>query len=688
MKLLALLHLGGDGPASRVCNFRVRARGGLAAWLPWLMAGAMAAGCGPVDDEPASASLESTDQFQATLEDLGPREEMPGAALYQEHCANCHAGGVSRAPHLTWLEMMTPQALVASMTDGLMRPQSAHLSAEQHIHIAEYLSRARYAAQAPAATPACVGEAARFDLSRPTPTVGWGHDTARFVDAQTARLTAADLGNLKLKWAFAFPNALRARSHPAIALGAVFVGSQDGTVYAFSLQTGCQRWAFQASAEVRTGIVLSAWQPSAAAGAPTDDAAIADAAQQEDAASPPADPPLAFFGDILAKLYAVNALTGELVWSIKADDHPSATITGTPALANDRLLVPISSLEVTPAADPDYPCCTFQGKVLAVDPATGEIIWSHSTIPDPPVQVATTSAGTPVLAPSGAPVWSSPAVDLKRNLAYFGTGENYSSPADGNSDAVIAVDLTTGERVWTRQSTAGDAWNVACMMADNPNCPAEDGPDFDHGASMILIEAEGRSVLAVGHKNGTVYGLDPDSDGAVLWSTRVGRGSIQGGVHFGMAAAEGLIYAPINDMNDTRNGDWLDPELARPGVHAIDAASGEVMWRHVQEDICSPERAFCDPGVSAAVTAIPGAVLAGHLDGHLRAYSAANGEVLWDFDTTQPAAAVNGLTAQGGGMSGGAGPAVADGHVVINSGYGLYFHEPGNALLVFAVPEG
>ena len=153
-----------------------------------------------------------------------------------------------------------------------------------------------------------------------------------------------------------------------------------------------------------------------------------------------------------------------------------------------------------------------------------------------------------------------------------------------------------------------------------------------------------------------------------------------------MAAAEGLIYAPINDMNDTRNGDWLDPELARPGVHAIDAASGEVLWRHVQENVCTPEREFCDPGVSAAVTAIPGAVLAGHLDGHLRAYAAATGEVLWDFDTTQPVAAVNGQTAKGGGMSGGAGPAVGDGHVVINSGYGLYFHEPGNALLVFAAP--
>ena len=678
-------------PASR------RAQGSARRPVPWgsatmalpayLIFCALAAGCQPPDDPAAApASLTSTDQFQATADDLGPRQEMPGAPLYAEHCASCHAGGVSRAPHLIWLEMMTPQILVASMTDGIMRPQAAHLNAEQRIQIAEYLSRARYDTEAPAAAaPSCIGEAAQFDLSRPVPRVGWGHDTARFVNAETAQLAAADIGKLKLKWAFAFPNALRARSHPAIAMGAVFVGSQDGTVYAFDLETGCERWSFQASAEVRTGIVLSAWDPSTVA--PIPEGATAQGAGQAANAAAEADPPLAFFGDILAKLYAVHALTGELVWSIKADDHPSATITGTPALAGDKLLVPISSLEVTPAADPNYACCTFQGKVLAVNPETGAIIWSHSTIPDPPVQVATTSAGTAVLAPSGAPVWSSPAVDLKRNLAYFGTGENYSSPADGNSDAVIAVDLTTGERVWTRQSTAGDAWNVACMMADNPNCPAEDGPDLDHGSSMVLIEAEGRSVLAVGNKNGAVYGLDPDNQGAMLWSTRVGRGSIQGGVHFGMAAAEGLLYAPINDMNDTRNGDWLDPELARPGVHAIDAASGEVMWRHVQEDICAPEREFCDPGVSAAVTAIPGAVLAGHLDGFLRAYSAADGEVLWAYDTTQPAAAVNGLTARGGGMSGGAGPAVADGHVAINSGYGLYFHEPGNALLVFAVPE-
>lgn len=616
----------------------------------------------PADEPESPTILDSTDQFQATSEDLGPREEMPGAPLYAQHCAACHEGGVSRSPTLNFLEMLTPQSVYASMTDGIMQPQSAHLTDEQRTQIAEYITRARLdAVIAGAHAPACTGAAAEFDRSDPVPKVGWGHDTRRFVDADTAGFSAGDVPNLELKWAFAYPNSLRARSQPAIAMGAIFVGSQDGTVYAFDLESGCEHWSFQASAEVRTGIVLS-------------DAEAGDGV------------PLAFFGDILARLYAVDALTGELVWSIKVDDHPDATLTGTPALARDRLLVPVSALEVVSAARVDYECCTFQGKVVAVAPATGEVVWSHSSIPTPPVEVTVTSAGTRVLAPSGAPVWNSPTVDYRRNLVYFGTGENYSSPADGNSDAIMAIDLTTGERVWQRQSVADDAWNVACMMADNPNCPDENGPDLDHGSSAVLIETRTGTVLAVGSKEGKVFGLDPDREGALLWSTRIGRGSIQGGVHFGMAAGDGLIYAPINDMNDTRNGDYLDPELARPGVHAIDPASGEVLWRHVQDDICGSDRPFCDPGVSAAVTAMPGVVFAGHLDGHVRAYAAADGTMLWDFDTTVPVEAVNGLVARGGGMSGG-GPAVGDGHLVVNSGYGLYFHEPGNALLVFAPAE-
>ena len=395
---------------------------------------------------------------------------------------------------------------------------------------------------------------------------------------------------------------------------------------------------------------------------------------------------LALFGDILAKQYAVDAFTGELVWSVKTDDHPSATLTGTAALADEQLFVPVSSLEVVPAAEPDYPCCSFRGSVLALDVRTGEENWRHYAIPEAPKVTGQTSVGTNTLAPSGAPVWSSPAVDRRRNLIYFGTGENYSSPADGNSDAIIAVNMTTGERAWTKQSTAGDAWNVACMMADNPNCPEEQGPDFDHGSSMILVDLpNGKQVLTAGHKDGTLFVLDPDNAGEVIWTTRLGRGSIQGGVHFGMAAAGSMVYVPINDMNDTRNGDFLDPELARPGLHGVDVAEQAVLWNHVQPDLCGDARELCDPGISAPVSASEGVVFAGHLDGYLRAYDAFNGEVIWEYDTTTEHTGTNGISGRGGSMSG-AGPTVAAGHLIVNSGYGLYFHEPGNVLFSRSAP--
>ncbi len=600
--------------------------------------------------------LSSTDQFQATSGDFGPREAMPGAALYQTRCAQCHTGQVPKAPHLSWLEMMTPTGILKSMNGGIMATQSAGLSKREREHIAEYITRTRVGSDAVAETPMCDDGIAGFNRTSPPGAVGWGHDTSRFVPHDVGGIDGASAADLELAWAFAFPGAMRARSQPSIGYGAVFVGSQSGLVYAFDLDRGCARWTFQATAEVRTGIVLT---PGAS------------------------DRPLAYFGDILAKLYAVDALTGELVWTRRADDHHSATLTGTPAIHGQRLFVPVSSLEVIAAADPDYECCTFRGSVLALDAATGKTIWRHYAIADAPSPTSTTAAGTRVLSPSGAPVWNSPAIDHRRNRLYFGTGENYSTPADGNSDAVIAVDLATGERLWQRQSTAGDAWNVACMMADNPNCPPEQGPDFDHGSSVILVDKpDGDQVLVVGHKNGTIFGLDPDAEGAVLFAQRVGRGSIQGGVHFGMAAEGHVVYAPINDMNDTRNGDVLDPDLARPGVHAINAIDGSVLWNHVQEDQCGKGREFCDPGVSAAITAAPGVVFAGHLDGVVRAYARNDGSILWEYDTTQPVDTINGVAGRGGSMSG-AGSAIGDGYFVTNSGYGLYFHEPGNLLLVF-----
>ena len=607
------------------------------------------------------ATLQSTDEMRVVSGALGERSALPGAALYARHCLACHAGQVYKAPHTSWLEMMPARTIYRAMTEGLMQVQAAELSDTEKRQVVEYLLQEPFSDAQMNLPPLnyCAADAAQQTDLDPAALTGWGRDTRRFVPAAVAGLAVADIPRLKMKWSFGFPNAMRARSQPAVAMNSVFVGSQDGTVYALDLETGCVRWAYQASAEVRTGIVPGQFGDG---------------------------PPAVYFGDIIANLYAVNARTGELLWKTSADDHHSATLTGTPAYHEGIVYVPVSSLEVIAAAAADYECCTFRGKVVAYDALDGSIRWQSYAIPSAPAETGRTTAGMRILSPSGAPVWNSPTIDAANNRLYFGTGENYSTPSDENSDAIVAVRLDTGERIWSRQVFTGDAWNVACMMsAEHPNCPPEQGPDFDQGSSPLLIDnaAHGK-VLVAGHKDGSVIAYDAKAGEQRHWVAKVGRGSIQGGVHFGMAAEGSRVYAPINDMNNTRNGNVLDQALARPGLHAIDANTGEVLWSHVQTNLCGDDRPLCDPGISAPVTAIPGAVVAGHLDGYLRFYAGDTGKVLWEFDTTDHFDTVNGVPASGGGMSG-AGPTIAEGHLVSNSGYGLYFHEPGNILMVFSV---
>jgi polyvinyl alcohol dehydrogenase (cytochrome) len=397
--------------------------------------------------------------------------------------------------------------------------------------------------------------------------------------------------------------------------------------------------------------------------------------------------PLAYFGDLLARVYAVEATTGRLLWSVKVDDHPNATITAAPVAHDGRLYVSVSSLEVTSAADPNYACCTFRGSVVALDARTGAILWKSYTIPEPAREAGRTRAGTAILAPSGAPVWNSPTIDPGRGWLYVGTGENYSSPASDTSDAVLALRLADGSIAWRAQQTAGDAWNVACMMRDNPNCPIENGPDVDFGAATILARrAGGRDLVLAGQKSGDVHALDPQADGRRLWSRKVGRGGIQGGVHFGMALDGGRLFVPVSDMrNEFSEGKVYDGP-PRPGLYALNAATGELLWSAPAADVCGG-RPFCEPGISAPVTAIPGAVIAGHMDGRLRAYDSATGAVIWEYDTLREFETVGGVRARGGSVGGGAGPVVHDGMLFASSGYDIYNHMPGNVLLAFGPPR-
>ena len=606
-------------------------------------------GCGQGKAAQDDNRVKSRDEFQSRVGTAIDPEKHPGKALYLENCAGCHDGGVYKAPSTVWLEMMAPDAVLDAMNNGVMKDMAKNLSPQQRVHIAEYLARVSLADyKPPAPPPACASP--QLAGGPPPAPVGWGHDNSRFIPASVAGLGKGDVPRLKLKWAFAYPGAVRARSQPSVGWGTVFVGGHDGTLYAFDLATGCARWTSRKSAEVRTAIV-------------------ADAATKR-----------LYFGDILGRAYAVDAMTGKTIWSVKVDDHPNATITGTPTIGGGLLYVPVSSLEVTAAADPKYACCTFRGSVVALDPATGAMKWRHYTIPDAPKGQGKTPVGTAILGPSGAPVWNSPTYDAARGRVYFGTGENYSSPADGNSDAVIAVDAKSGRRLWLAQLTERDAWNVGCMVG-NDNCPKENGPDLDVAASPIVVKAGGREVIVAGQKSGVAHGIDPVS-GKILWRTRLGHGGTQGGVHFGMAAEGARVFVPINDMANTYDGRKYDAKIAGPGLHAVDAVSGKILWRNIAKNRCG-DTPNCDPGISAAVTAIPGVVFGGHLDGQLRAYDSGSGRILWSYDTTQSVTSVNGATGKGGGMSG-PGATVAQGHLVLNTGYGLYYHMPGNVLLVFA----
>jgi polyvinyl alcohol dehydrogenase (cytochrome) len=585
----------------------------------------------------------------------------PGKALFAENCAGCHEGGFPKAPQSYTLELMSPAGILSTLEDGIMKQQAAHLSHEQRVHISEYLTKTSLADYKAAPAPLmCAGDAKAFDLSKPPASFGWGYDNRRFIPAEVGGLTASDMPRLKLKWGFAFPGAKQARSQPVVAMGAVFVGSQDGTVYALDLATGCARWTAKVPAEVRTTIVVEPWD-----------------------ASHKAPRPRLFFGDLLGRVYALDALTGKELWRVRPDEHPNATITGTPVPFRGTLYVPVSSLEVGSASDPNYACCTFRGSLVALDSQTGKTRWQHFTVQRAPAPAGKTRSGTDIFAPSGAPVWGSPTIDDKRGLIYHGSGENYSSPADGNSDALFAVDMKTGQRRWVYQLTKNDAWNNSCMVKGHSNCPVQNGPDSDLAASILLVDiGGGRQALIAGAKSGTVTAVDPDANGKLLWKTQVGRGSLQGGIHFGMAAEGTRIYVPIYDSKDTSDGGlYTDPGF--PGVHALDARSGRILWRGKGGDRCQG-RKDCEAGVSAAITAIPGAVLAGYLDGWLRVHDGASGKVAWQVDTAQPVKTANGAVATGGSMSG-PGPTLSDGHLILNSGYGFARKMPGNALLVYSI---
>lgn len=585
-----------------------------------------------------------------------PASTKRGKEIFDTICSACHKGQASRAPTRSILGIIPPSSIVRALSTGSMKSVGQSLSPADHIAVAEYITGRKYSAAAESLPAQCSGRFAEFDYQRPPAMQGWGFDLSntRNVDGAVSGITSANVAKLKLKWSFKHPSAIKARSQPVVAAGAIFVGSDNGSVYALDEETGCLRWSFQAKAEVRTAIVLDSWK-----------------------AGDRAAKPLIYFGDLMGNLYGIRASDGSLVWSIHADDHPYSTITGSPALFGGVLFVPVSSLEEEKTTDD---CCTFRGSIIALDAPTGKKIW-QSFLVDEPKLVGKYPNGARHFGPSGVAVWNTPAVDPKRGTIYFATGDNYSLPATGMSDAVVAMDMKTGKIRWVNQVTKNDAWIVSCLPPAGPTCLAPDAPDFDFGATTILATtADGRQFVIAGQKSGEVYAMDPDT-GEIEWRNRLGRGGVNAGIYFGMSVNARNVYVPIADLPEE-----LDYPLPKnPGLFALDLKTGAMRWKQVLSDeVCKGKPEGCEPSIFSAPTISGDLIATTGADGLVRINLAQNGKLLWQYDTMTPVRTVSGAIGRGGSL--GVGPVFSNGKMIINSGYS-YGRINGDLLLVFEIQK-
>ena len=589
----------------------------------------------------------------APVQDLAhPQNTNAGILAFTGRCAGCHDTGRDGATDRYALNRFTPEQVLASVTGGSMAKYAEGLSEFEKRVVAVYVGGrplgAAAAGDASTMTNRCDANPL-LALPADGDWNGWGSDVGNARFQTSPGLTAADAPRLQLAWAFGFPFGNSAYGQPTVVGGRVFVGADTGFVYALEARSGCVHWSFRANAGVRTAVSLGKGSG--------------------------AHRVLAYFGDVKGNVYAVDADTGAKVWSDRIDRHPVARVTGAPTLVDGRLYVPISSLEESGAGNPGYPCCTFRGGVASYDAQTGRRVWTSYTIAEKPVPLKKTSKGTQLWGPAGAGVWSSPSVDLKRRAVYVATGNGYTEPAARGSDAVIAFNLDTGRRLWTKQVMANDAYVRDCpgkyrplVPKDNKSetCPDELGPDMDFGNAPILRTLpNGRTLIVIGQKDGHAWALDPDKDGDVVWSRQVGLGLDGGGgaIMWGSAADDRLAYFPV-----TRASQAL-------GVAALRLQTGELAWRASPPD-----------GGGAPVTVIPGVLFFASTAGTVYAYGTGDGKALWQFDTAREFQTVNGVAAQGGTINA-AGPVVAGGMLLVPSGYSeLGNGVRGNVLLAFRVP--
>jgi polyvinyl alcohol dehydrogenase (cytochrome) len=479
-----------------------------------------------------------------------------------------------------------------------------------------------------------------------------GHDISNtHSNPAETKLNVNNVGLLAPKWTYTTHGDVSAI--PAVVDGAVYVPDWGGYLNKINAATGAGIWSKKISD--LTGVSNDAARASPAVVGNT--LYIGDQGTQ----------PGSFGGGWLS---AVNATTGDAIWSTKLDSHPFAFLTAGPLVYNGVVYQGVASNEEGAAAVvPNYPCCTFRGSIVAVNAATGQILWKTYTVPD--------NGGVPCTSTdqdghvtgcgyTGGAIWgTTPAIDPATNTLFVTTGNNYTVPddvktcqanggtagqclsPDDHVDSVMALNASTGKIKWSTGVQGFDDWNVACIPGFDPhNCPSNPGPDYDFGSGPNLFtikngKGQTQLVVGAGQKSGQYWALDA-ATGKILWSQAAGPGSTLGGIEWGPATDGKRIYVAEENFNGTQYNLPSGQTTDHGSWAAIDPATGKILWQTPDPDNNTAIGFDGNPqnaGQALGPVAVANGVLyAPSMSGKMYALDAANGKILWSF---QSAGSVN-----------------------------------------------
>lgn len=428
------------------------------------------------------------------------------------------------------------------------------------------ITRRQLAALAVAAPAIHLPVSGGVSASQATPIVdtdpGWpfyGHDLlGTRANADTA-LNANSVSLLSPAWEVEVGGPVSAT--PIIANSVAYVGSYDGNLYALSLQTGEARWTYATGTDVtEPNLQIPLGIPGSAA-------------VHDDTV---------FVGDAAAVVHAIDVATGEARWTTSVDDQPNACLWSSPVVFNGMVFIGVASVAKEEG---------FRGSVVALDAATGDIVWRMYMVPE---------------SADGAGVFAVPAIDTERGTLYVGTQNAYSpNPAPyGNPISIVALDAASGEIAWAFNAPPGGG----------DTAPTDDVA-FSASPNLFSIDINGQrqDVVGNGQKSGDYWALDRET-GDVVWNTSVSPAGFLGGMEGSSAVSDGVIAVPATD--------W--PEFDGPAagmVTVLDAATGETLWSANQDA----------PSASPAAVANDLVLHAG-MDGILHVYQLANGNELLSYD--------------------------------------------------------